>query len=375
MKIICAPDSYKQSLPASSVGQAMAAGIAEVDSSIAIDICPVGDGGEGTMDAMLSAVGGSTRRHLVHGPIDQPIEATFGVTDTGIGLVELAQASGLTILADHQRDPTRTTTYGTGELIQAAIEYGCRSVIVFLGGSATCDGAAGLAQALGVQFLDASGNLITTPLTGGLLHTIARIESPATMPDIVAACDVTNPLLGENGAAAVYGPQKGATPQQVRELDAVLAHLASMTAVQSDFSGAGAAGGAGFGLVALCGATLERGIDLVLNSIDFERRCSDADLVLTGEGKLDKQSLAGKAPIGVARAAQRLNVPTIAIVGDTGPGFEHCLVDSDPPGPLSEVHSLAQRFGLERSMRDTESAIQLLTSEALRDWLKRSHGS
>ena len=372
MKIVCAPDSFKQSLPAMAVARAMAAGIADVDSSITIDVCPVGDGGEGTMDAVLATIGGSIQTRTVLGPDGRPVNAAFAVTDEGIGIVELARASGLELLQAKQRDPTNTTTYGTGELIQAAADCDCESVVVFLGGSATCDGAAGLAQALGVRFFDADGKLITTPLTGGSLNSIARLEAPPTLPELIVACDVTNPLLGATGAAAVYAPQKGATPQQVHVLDAALDHLASLTTVDPDFPGAGAAGGAGFGVVALCGATLNLGIDLVLDVVGFEQRCGGADLVLTGEGRLDGQSLAGKAPIGVAMAAQRQHVPTIAIVGDTGSGYERCLQTHDPPGPLAAVSSLAERFGINRAMREPAGCIQQLSAEVICDWLDDS---
>jgi glycerate kinase len=329
------------------------------------------------MDALAAAMNGQIRRTVVTGPRGGTIEAEFAVTvlvasgDPGcIGIVELARASGLALLPAEERDPMRTTTFGTGELIQAAADAGAEQIIVCIGGSATCDGAAGLAQALGVRFFDADDRLITTPMTGSLLRSIARIEPSRHLPDLRIACDVTNPLLGEHGAAAVYGPQKGATPDQVVQLDAALAHLASLTTADSGFPGAGAAGGAGFGLVALCGAHLERGVELVLDVIGFEDRCAGADLVLTGEGRLDSQSLNGKATIGVARAAQLHNTPTIALIGSIGVGADSCLVGHDPPGPLLQMHALADRAGLDRAMRAPAALLREMTGAVIRDWLK-----
>ncbi len=365
MKIVCAPDSFKETLPAADVALALAAGIRDVAADIEIDICPVGDGGEGTMSALLAAQDGSACRLFVTGPRCEPIKADFGITDSGIGIVELARASGLTLLPEDLRNPTLTTTFGTGELIRGAIQAGCRSVIVCIGGSATCDGGAGLAQALGVRFFDDAGALITTPLTGGSLQSIARIEPVPELPGLRVACDVTNPLLGIAGAAAVYGPQKGAMPQQVRELDAALAHLASLTSVDPTFAGAGAAGGAGFGLVALCGAALERGIDLVLDAVDFATRCRGADLVLTGEGRLDAQSLSGKAVIGVANVAQTNGCPTIVIAGSRGDGWEQCLTSYDPPGPVTVSYSLVECFGEQRAYNKTTQCIRELTAQVV----------
>lgn len=365
MKIVCAPDSFKETLTAAEAADSMAGGILDADPAIRIDVCPVGDGGEGTMDALLSAGGGQRHRRSVTGSLGEPVTAAFGMTPDNVGIVELAQASGLALVPADRRDPTRTTTYGTGELIRAAADAGAGRVIICIGGSATCDGAAGLAQALGVRFFDASGNLITAPLTGGTLTSIAGIDTDVDLPELRIACDVTNPLLGERGAAAVYGPQKGATPQQVGQLDQALAHLASLTDVQQDFHGAGAAGGAGFGLVALCGATLQRGIDLVLETVGFRSRCAGADLVLTGEGQLDAQSLSGKAAIGVAQAAQQLGIPAIAIVGSLGPGAQSCLASHDPPGPLRAVHALADRFGTERARRQAAALVREVTHDVV----------
>lgn len=371
MKIVCAPDSFKETLGATDAVAAIARGVADADPQAEVDECPVGDGGEGTLEALMTAMNGTRHNVVVIGPRGTNVKATFGVSsDQKTGIVELAQASGLALLPANRRDPTLTTTYGTGQLIQAAVDEGCTTVIVCIGGSATCDGAAGLAQALGVQFLDSAGNRIAEPLIGGTLQTIASIKPPEKkLPNLRIACDVTNPLLGVNGAAAIYGPQKGATQQQVAQLDDALAHLASLTNLDPQFPGAGAAGGAGFGLVAFCNAKLERGIDLVLDAARFDERVRDADLVITGEGRLDGQSLAGKATIGVARAALRHNAPTIAIVGSTGQGAHNCLIRDGVNGALYDYRSLSDRFGRDRAMNDTAAALRELTAEVVREFI------
>jgi glycerate kinase len=291
------------------------------------------------------------------------VDAHFGIIGGAIGIVELAQASGLALVPPKQRDPTRTTTLGTGQLISHAIASGCREIIVCIGGSATIDGGTGIAQALGWRFLDGHGGEIGPLMCGGTLGRIAKMIAPeTTLPRMRVACDVVNPLCGLNGAAAVYGPQKGATLQQVKMLDDGLTHLAKLAGGDPNAPGAGAAGGAGYGLATFLNATLERGIDLVLEMVRFNDTCRGADLVITGEGRLDSQSLQGKACMGVAAAARRLGVPTIAIVGSTGPGAERCI----GPGKLSAYHSLADRFGEDRARREAKTLMADLTEEAVR---------
>ncbi len=365
-RIICAPDSFKGSLSAVAAAAAMAEGIARAEPAVVCDQCPVADGGEGTLDALIRAMGGRIERATVLGPLGAPVEARFGIAPDGrTAVVELAEASGLALIPPGRRDPTATTTFGTGQLIRRAFEGGCETVIVGIGGSGTIDGGTGLAQALGVRFFDRRGHQLEAPLTGGRLGEVARYELPPRGPRIRVANDVTNPLCGPDGAAAVYGPQKGATARQVEQLDSGLAHLASLGSVDPTTPGAGAAGGAGFGLMAFCGARLERGIDLVLAAVDFAGRCGDARLVLTGEGCLDAQSLAGKATLGVAAAASRRGVPTIAIVGRTGPGAEACL-DPAQGGSLASYVSLTDRFGLERAMKDTAALVAQVAEEVMR---------
>lgn len=365
MKIVCAPDSFKETLSAREVALAMQRGIHLADPAIQVDLCPVGDGGEGTMEALIAAMDGSIHHAQITGPLGETVHARFGiVSEKSLGIVELAEASGLALVPKHQRDPTRTTTFGTGELIRLAVARGATSVIVCIGGSATVDGGAGIAQALGARFFDEHGTLMSEPMTGRLLRRIARFEPPKDLPAIRVACDVTNPLCGPAGAAAVYGPQKGATPQQVRELDVNLAHLAAIVGGNPNMPGAGAAGGAGFGLVTMCHAKLERGIDLVLDAIGFAQRCRDADLVLTGEGRLDRQSLHGKATLGVALAAARLDVPTIAIVGSTAEGADDCLTSHG--GPLRRFISLADQYGLELALSEPARLIEQVTIELIK---------
>ncbi len=295
----------------------MAAGVRQADPAIRCDPCPIADGGEGSLEVLSDALGGKLHRMTVTGPLGEPVEARYGISgDESVGLVELAEASGLGLVAASRRDPARTTSFGTGELIAAAAKRGCETVIVCIGGSATIDGGAGIAQALGGVFVDRNGRAIDTPMTGARLGDVAVYHAPATdLPRLRVACDVTNPLLGADGAARCYGPQKGATPRQVEALDAPLARLAELLGGDPDRAGAGAAGGAGWGLAAMLGAELERGVDLILDAVNFARRCAAADLVLTGEGRLDAQSRRGKACFGVAEVAAAIGVPVVAIVG------------------------------------------------------------
>jgi glycerate kinase len=237
------------------------------------------------------------------------------------------------------------------------VEWGARTIILCIGGSATCDGGAGLAQALGARFYDSQGLLIGEPVSGGALVRVARVEPPGALPPIRVACDVTNPLLGREGAARVFGPQKGALTEDVELLDRGLAHLAALLRVDSTFAGAGAAGGAGFGLAVLCGARLERGIELVLDAVHFRERSQGARLVLTGEGRLDGQTMRGKAVMGVAAVAHEIGVPVVAIVGSTGPGAEACT-DPSRHGLLTGYVSLTERYGPERAMRDTALLVE-----------------
>lgn len=369
-RVVCAPDSFKETLSAQAAASAMAVGVGRVDEMIVCDQCPVADGGEGSLDALISATKGTIYRAIVTGPLGESIEARYGITgDQKTGVVELAEASGLTLIPSDDRDPTCTTTYGTGELIAAAADRGCETIILCIGGSGTIDGGVGIAQALGAKFFDRGGQLLDSALPGGRLSEIASFQPPDSLPKISVACDVTNPLCGPEGAAYVYGPQKGATRQQIRQLDIALGHLASLTTIDPNMPGAGAAGGVGFGLAAFCGAPLQLGIELILQAVQFKQRCHEADLVLTGEGCLDAQSLHGKATMGVAQAAEILGVPTIAIVGSIGPEGEACG-KPDSGGLFADVISLTERFGLQRSMAETAPLLAEATADVVRSRLR-----
>ncbi|MEK5164105.1 glycerate kinase [Paenibacillus sp. FSL R5-0527] len=324
MKILIAPDSYKGSLSSKAVADCMEQGVLEVLPEAVIRKIPIADGGEGTVEAILSAVGGECRKLEVVGPQGEPVIAEYGIFDEGrAAVIEMASASGLTLVPAERRNPLTATTYGTGQLIKAALDAGCRQLIVGIGGSATNDGGVGMAQALGVRFLDAAGAEIG--FGGGELQRIASIDTAGLHPgvagcEITIASDVTNPLCGEQGAACVFGPQKGATPEMVARLDAGLRHLAGIIREQlgvdiAGVAGAGAAGGLGAGLIAFLDAGMARGIDIVMEAARFAEEVRDADLVLTGEGHTDAQTAFGKTPAGVAKLAKLHNKPVICVSG------------------------------------------------------------
>jgi len=358
MRIIVAPDSFKESLSAREVCAAIARGIRRVRPDAIVESIPMADGGEGTVDALVSATGGAFRQTTVTGPLGEPVTATWGLLgdsgaagpragrspreareapqqDQPVGktaVIEMAAASGLALVPPDRRNPLLTTTYGTGELIRAALQAGAARLIVGIGGSATTDGGAGAAQAMGIQFLDAAGRPLPAPITGGQLDAIARIacmnqpEAQARV-SILVACDVDNPLCGENGASYTFGPQKGATPSMQAELDAGLRNLARVMRLDLgadvlNVPGAGAAGGLGAGVLAFLGGTLRSGVDLLLDEAGFDALLEDADVVFTGEGRIDWQSARGKVPVGVARRARRKGVPCVALCGSMGNGAE-----------------------------------------------------
>ena len=325
MKVMVAPDSFKGSLTAVEAAEAMERGLRRVEPDAEVDVCPLSDGGEGFVETMLSASRGTLHEEAVLDPLGRRIRAAWALLDDGTAVIEVAAASGLTRLTPAERDPEATTSHGTGQLIAAALERGCTRLLIGLGGSATNDGGVGIAQALGVRFIDESDVEITSPIPGGRLREIAQIDLASRHPQLgsvrcIAACDVTNPLTGPSGAAAVYSPQKGATPPQVGRLDAGLAHLAQLLRTQlsldlAEMPGAGAAGGIAAGLVAFAGARLRPGIGIALETLKFTDRVADCDLCITGEGQLDTQTRSGKAVAGVALAAHERGVPTIALVG------------------------------------------------------------
>jgi glycerate 2-kinase len=320
-RVVLAPDKFKGSLTAAQVAESLAAGMHDVLSGLETIMLPVADGGDGTVAAALSAGFAKIIVDAV-GPTGEPVQAPYAL-DGDRAVVELAAVVGLSMLPGGRLEPLRSSTYGLGLVVADAIRRGATTIVLGLGGSASNDGGAGMAQALGARLLDANGHEL--PPEGGVLAELAHLDL-APLRDtlngvtIIVASDVDNPLLGPRGAAAVFGPQKGAAPQQVEALERDLRHwsqLVSNTIGRDDAqrAGAGAAGGTGFAALALLNAEIRPGIELILDLIHFERRIAGADLVVTGEGSLDEQSLAGKAPVGVARAAARAGIPVVAVAG------------------------------------------------------------
>ncbi|QNE01938.1 glycerate kinase [Vibrio vulnificus] len=338
MKIIIAPDSYKESLTAMDVAIAIEKGFKQVLPDAQYVKLPMADGGEGTVQSMVDATGGTIIEHTVSGPLGQPVCGFFGFLGEGkTAVIEMAAASGLHLVTPDQRNPLITTTFGTGELIKAALDHGVEHIIVGIGGSATNDGGIGMAQALGIKLLDAQGNALGHG--GGELAKLATIDCSQLDPRLAqvrleVACDVDNPLCGVKGASAVFGPQKGATPEMVTILDENLAHYAAIIKQQlgadvRDMAGAGAAGGMGAALLGLLNAELRPGIEIVMDAVRLDEIVADADLVITGEGRIDSQTIHGKTPIGVARTAKKHGLPVIGIAGclsaDCGVVHEHGL--------------------------------------------------
>lgn len=324
MKIVIAPDSYKESLSAVDVAQAIERGFREVFPDAQYVCVPMADGGEGTVAAMVSATQGETLFAQVTGPLGKPVTARWGLSGDGnTAFIEMAEASGLALVPDAQRNPLLTTSRGTGELILQALDHGARAIIIGIGGSATNDGGAGMLQALGARLLDVSGNDIGSG--GGCLANLHHIDLRAldkrlAQCGIRVACDVTNPLLGERGASRVFGPQKGATEAMIHTLDGTLAHFARLmeNTLGVDISrvaGGGAAGGMGAALLAFLHAELRSGSEIIADALNLDAHIRDCTLVLTGEGRLDSQSVNGKVPIGVAQIALKYHKPVIGIAG------------------------------------------------------------
>ena len=331
MKIVIAPQGFKATLTGLEAARAIARGVQAAAPDAEMVLAPVADGGDGTLNALVDGTGGQVFTSTVTGPLGQPVEAQWGVMGDGrTAVIEMALASGIALVPQRRRNPRVTTTAGTGEILREALDRGYDRIIVGLGGSATNDGGAGMASALGARFLDSAGNSL--PAGGSALARLARVEADGLHPGlggatIIAATDVTNPLCGPEGASAIFGPQKGASPEMVQELDAALANYARVIARDmgrdvSEHPGAGAAGGLGAGLMAFTGATLQSGIDMVCDVLGFNALLEGADLVITGEGRADHSTIFNKAPVGVARYAQAHGVPTVLLAGGLGPGYE-----------------------------------------------------
>ncbi|MGO4743002.1 glycerate kinase [Serratia quinivorans] len=330
-KVVIAPDSFKESLSALAVAEAIERGFRQIFPQVQYVKLPMADGGEGTVDSMVAATGGEIVRVEVTGPLGQPVQAFYGLLGEGdTAVIEMAAASGLHLAPKGQRDPRMTTSYGTGELILAALERGVKAIILGIGGSATNDGGAGMMQALGAKLLDDKQQPLSPG--GAALAQLARIDLSGVDPrlqqvSVTAACDVDNPLCGANGASAVFGPQKGATPEMVTQLDAALRHYGTLLEQATgreviNAPGAGAAGGMGAALLGMLNARLRPGIEIVIETLRLEDALRDADLVITGEGRLDSQSIHGKTPIGVARVAKRYGLPVIGIAGSLAKDYQ-----------------------------------------------------
>ncbi|MFJ5964084.1 glycerate kinase [Bacillus sp. NPDC093026] len=324
MKIVIAPDSFKESLSAYETACAIERGFRAVLPDANYIKLPMADGGEGTVQSLVNATGGTIVNQVVTGPLGEQVDAFFGMLGDGqTAVIEMAAASGLHLVPPEKRNPLFTTSRGTGELMLAALDKGASHLIIGLGGSATNDGGVGMMQGLGARFLDQSGQELLSG--GGALHQLAVIDLSGLDPRLKTtrlevACDVDNPLTGERGASAVFGPQKGANDEMVQLLDKNLSHLAHMVEKQlnvsfGDTAGAGAAGGLGASLRDFLHADLQRGIDIVLKAVNFDEIVKDADLVITGEGRIDRQTIYGKTPIGVAKAAKQFNISVIGIAG------------------------------------------------------------
>ena len=376
MKIVIAPDSFKDSLSALAACEAMARGVLKAAPRTEIVRLPIADGGEGTVRTLVGATGGRIEKKRVTGPLGEPVDAEYGVLGDGeTAVIEMASASGLERVPREKRNPMRTTTHGTGELILAAAERGFRKFIVGIGGSSTTDCGAGAAQALGVKFLRENGGEIREPLNGAGMSEVYEVDLAGIPPavldsEILVACDVADPLLGERGAVYTYRRQKGASENDLVLLEKGMAHLIGVIERGTgrnvrDIPGTGAAGGIGAGLMAFFNARLTCGIDLILQACRFEEKIADADLVLTGEGKVDAQTASGKAVLGVARLAKRHAVPVVVLAGSVEKGIERLYsegvtsVFSVCPGPMP----------LERALEEAEELIQDTAERVLRLFL------
>ncbi|KWS31530.1 glycerate kinase [Pseudomonas syringae] len=373
MKIVIAPDSFKDSLSAQAVADAIASALAEVWPHAELIKCPMADGGEGTIEALLAACNGELMSASVSGPLGAPVNAQWGwLAESRTAIIEMAMASGLQLLTLAQRDACVTSTEGTGQLISAALDAGARRVILAIGGSATNDGGSGMLSALGARFLDADDQTLAP---GGLaLADLARIDLSGFDPRLSDVCveiaaDVDNPLCGPNGASSIFGPQKGASPEQVMALDAALGCFADHTAQVlgqdlRDSPGSGAAGGMGFAAKAYLKASFRAGVEVVADLTGLEHALIGADLVITGEGRFDAQTLRGKTPLGVARVARRRQVPVIVLAGTLGEGYEQLYAQ----GIGAAFALVSGPMSLEQACRDTRRLLHERARDVARLW-------
>ncbi len=373
MRVLVAPQEFKGSLTAQEAAAAIAQGLLEALPDADVEQLPLADGGPGTVDVLMRATNGEFHESAVRNPLGRPVVARWGVLgDQQTAVIEMAAVSGLVLLDATERDPTRTSTGGTGELVLAALDAGFNRIIVGMGGSATNDGGAGLAQALGARLLDADGHEL---LPGGAaladLHRIdtSTLDARLAETEVIAATDVTNPLCGPDGASLVYGPQKGASEAMARDLDAALAHYADV--VERDLGlavagipGSGAAGGLGAGLIAFCGATIQPGFDVIANAVGLEAKIAAADIVVTGEGRLDRQTGFGKTTAGVARLTSEAAKPVIALVGS--------VVGEEAREPFDAVFSISPNVAGENDAmaKAAELLADIARTEAA-EWIAR----
>ena len=376
MRAVIAIDSLKGSLSSLQAGDAIRAGILRVCRDAVVQVRPLADGGEGTVEALTVGMGGELQTVSVTGPLGKKLDAQYGILADGVtAILEMSAAAGITLVEDAERNPLHTTTYGVGEMIRDAIGKGCRHFIVGIGGSATNDGGIGMLQALGFGMLNEAGEQVPFGAKG--LEELRRITTDGVLPELKdctfrIACDVTNPLCGENGASAIYGPQKGATPSMILQMDKWLKAYAKLAqeinpAADREFPGTGAAGGMGFAFLSFTNAVLESGIKIVLEETRLEEYVKDADIVITGEGRLDGQTVMGKAPIGVAKIAKKYGKPVVAFAGCVTPDAVKCNehgIDAFFPilrgvATLSEAMDPANAH---KNMADTvEQVFRLLT--------------
>ncbi|EKF9477771.1 glycerate kinase [Vibrio cholerae] len=374
MKVVIAPDSFKESLTAKQVCDAIQAGLARVWHDAKFVAIPVADGGEGTVQSLVDATQGRLVEVKVMGPQGKRVEAFYGMLgDNQTAVIEMAAASGLHHVPLAQRDPKLTTSFGTGELIRHALDQGVTKLIIGLGGSATNDGGVGMLAALGARFTNADGDPIQ--LTGGGLRELTHIDLQDVDPrlqncDILVACDVNNPLCGDKGASAVFGPQKGATPEDVQLLDGALRQFGLLTEKVTgkmvlESAGAGAAGGMGAALLAYTQAILRPGIEIVLETVQLAHQVSDADLVITGEGRIDSQTVHGKTPMGVAKVAKRFDVPVLALCGCTGDNYQavyQCGIDA-------VFAAVPRAMSLEDALKESDFNLADLAENVARLWV------
>jgi len=371
MNIVVAPDSFKGSLTALEAGNAIKEGLLRGDPDCEVKVIPMADGGEGTLQCLIDATGGRLIKYPVTNPLGKKIESAFGILGDGnTCVIEMAKSSGLYLINKDERNPMKTTTYGFGELIKAGLDHGCRHFILGIGGSATNDAGAGMLQALGVGLLDENGRQVG--FGGGELGKIREIRLDHLDPRLaecsfIIACDVDNPFVGPHGASYVFGPQKGATPEMIKELDQNLTHFANL--IEStckirihEVPGSGAAGGLAGALLAFLHGKLESGVKIVSAVTQLEKAIQDADLVITGEGQIDFQTARGKTPYGVASIAKRYNIPVIALAGSVGEGIEQLYQH----GFTAVFSILTQPMSLEMAMKQTSKLLALSAEQIMR---------